>query len=47
MKTIKLFAGICAIAAICACGNAKTEPQAQVAENAIEEVKEQRTVFYD
>ena len=47
MKTIKLFAGICAIAAMCACGNAKTEPQAQAAENAIEEVKEQGTVFYD
>ena len=47
MKTIKLFAGICAIAAICACGNAKQEAQAQATENAIEEVKEQGTVFYD
>ena len=47
MKTIKLFAGICAIAAICACGNAKPESQATAIENAIEEVKEQGTVFYD
>ena len=47
MKTIKLFAGIMAFAAICACGNTKTEPQAQTAENIIEEVKEQGTVFYD
>ena len=47
MKTIKLFAGICAIAAICACGNAKQEAQAQATENTIEEVKEQGTVFYD
>ena len=47
MKNIKLFAGIMAFAAICACGNTKTEPQAQTAENIIEEVKEQGTVFYD
>ena len=47
MKNIKLFAGIMAFAAICACGNTKTEPQAQTAENTIEEVKEQGTVFYD
>ena len=47
MKNIKLFAGIIAFAAICACGNTKTEPQAQTAENTIEEVKEQGTVFYD
>ena len=47
MKTIKLFAGICAIAAMCACGNAKPEAQAQAAENIVEEVKEQGTVFYD
>ena len=47
MKTIKLFAGICAIAAMCACGNAKPEAQAQAAENTVEEVKEQGTVFYD
>ena len=47
MKNIKLFAGIMAFAAICACGNTKTEPQAQTAENTIEEAKEQGTVFYD
>ena len=47
MKSIRLFAGIMAFAAICACGNTKTEPQAQAAESTIEEVKEQGTVFYD
>ena len=47
MKTIKLFAGIMAFAAICACGNTKTEVQTLAAKNAIEEVKEQGTVFYD
>ena len=47
MKNIKLFAGIMAIAAICACGNTKTEAKAQTAGNAIEEVKEQGTIFYD
>ena len=49
MKTIKLFAGILALAAICSCGNTKsnTQNQAQEAETAIEEVKEQGTVFYD
>ena len=48
MKTIKLFAGIMAFAAICACGNTKPEVQAQAAENTKEEVtKEQGTVFHD
>ena len=47
MKTIKLFAGIMAFAAICACGNTKPGAEAQAVENAIEEVKEQGTVFYD
>ena len=47
MKTVKLFAGIMAFAAICACGNTKTEAQTLAAKNAIEEVKEQGTVFYD
>ena len=36
-----------AFAAICACGNTKTEAQTLAAKNAIEEVKEQGTVFYD
>lgn len=47
MKTIRLFAGIIAFTAICACGNTKPESQATATENAIEEVKEQGTVFYD
>lgn len=49
MKTIKLFAGILALAAICSCGNTKSNTQnpAQEAETAVEEVKEQGTVFYD
>ena len=47
MKNIKLFAGIMAFTAICACGNTKTEPQAQATENTVEEVKEQGTVFYE
>ena len=47
MKTIKLFAGIMAFTAICACGNTKPESQATATESAIEEVKEQGTVFYD
>ena len=47
MKTIKLFAGICAIAAICACGNAKQDSQNPSQEATVEETKEQGTVFYD
>ncbi len=47
MKTIKLFAGIMAFTAICACGNTKPEAQAQATENTVEEVKEQGTVFYE
>lgn len=47
MKTIKLFAGIMAFTAICACGNTKQEAQAQATENTVEEVKELGTVFYE
>ena len=47
MKTVKLFAGIMAFTAICACGNTKPGTEAQAVENAIEEVKEQGTVFYE
>ena len=47
MKTVKLFAGIMAFAAICACGNTKPGTESQAVENAIEEVKEQGTVFYE
>ena len=51
MKTIKLFAGIFAVAAFCACGNSKPAPQEQTqtaeAEKTIEVTKEQGIVFYD
>ena len=49
MKTIKLFVGFLAFAAICACGNTKTNSQApaQAAEETIVVTKEQGTVFYD
>ena len=49
MKTIKLFAGILAIGAICACGNTKQESKnpAQATENAVEETKSEGAVFYD
>ena len=49
MKTIKLLVGICALAAMSACGNTKSDSQnpTQAAETTVEATKEQGTVFYD
>ena len=50
MKTIKLFAGILAFTAICACGNTKQEsqnPAQATTETAVEETKTEGVVFYD
>ena len=49
MKTIKLLVGICALAAMSACGNTKADSQnpTQAAETTVEATKEQGTVFYD
>ncbi len=49
MKTIKLLAGALTLAAICACGNTKPnpQPQAQVSAPCIEAAKEQGTIFHD
>ena len=49
MKTVRLFAGIFLLVAICACGNRKQDSQnpTPATEKAVEVVKEQKTVFYD
>ena len=49
MKTIKLLVGICALAAMSACGNTKADSQnpTPVAEATVEATKAQGTVFYD
>ena len=49
MKTIKLLVGICALAAMSACGNTKADSQnpTQAAETTVEATKDQGTVFYD
>ncbi len=49
MKTVRLFAGIFLLVAICACGNRKQDSQnpTLATEKAVEVVKEQKTVFYD
>ena len=49
MKTIKLLVGICALAAMSACGNTKADSQnqTQATEATVEATKEQGTVFYD